>query len=599
MGTKRNKVIASLLAATLVLSPMTSYVGFAADAPAAPAVVTKSQGQLLFEQLLDRLDGPTNSERVINTAKLFSFVSWMSTDPIKNQIIDKLEAKVDGNPNLNFYGIDRATTTSLYTKLMTGRTVVQNAMASGSYAENKENLKAFGLEMYGVTPATYKAHFAAQKKDGVQIRDPFFEAAASALANENLLVGKIIDTNGVQTYSLDVSAAFEDDLKQRLQGLMKEADSDPNLRAKQVEFQKKLVDATFDMYRVIKESILEVALKPEYAPEIQKIVEVAMSAGIMQRPTVEFADKTNPVLVIPNFSVSAQVGSTFNYLAYVSATDNMDTTVNSKITWTGTVDTSRVGTYPIVYRVIDRSGNVTVSAPVVVTVYLPTGSDPTPTPTPTPTPPAPGPVNLPNEAPALGGNTGTGTGTGAGTGTGTGAAAGTGTGAGTPAVDLGDEEAAKSGNIVDQSAIALAKLKALGIIPTDAAKLAKFLTTQMSAADFATSMSKLFGFKIANAKDPVATLKSEGLLNGVTLAKTGKITRDQMSVIITNMYNKYSKSTKVNKEIKFTAKPVTQVQFKKDLHTALQKLYSKDKIQGEANVTGKDFIIIFFTFFLK
>lgn len=63
-----------------------------------------------------------------------------------------------------------------------------------------------------------------------------------------------------------------------------------------------------------------------------------------------------------------KIGDTFNPLAGITATDKEDGDLTSKITVSGTVDTSKVGTYNIVYTVADSKGlttNVAASIKVV------------------------------------------------------------------------------------------------------------------------------------------------------------------------------------------------------------------------------------------
>ena len=59
-------------------------------------------------------------------------------------------------------------------------------------------------------------------------------------------------------------------------------------------------------------------------------------------------------------------GDAFNYLAGVTATDKEDGNLTNKITYTGTVDSSKIGTYTVTYSVTDSKGaktskNITVS----------------------------------------------------------------------------------------------------------------------------------------------------------------------------------------------------------------------------------------------
>lgn len=65
-------------------------------------------------------------------------------------------------------------------------------------------------------------------------------------------------------------------------------------------------------------------------------------------------------------NITLRVGDKFNPLKNVTSTDKEDRKI-SNIKVTGTVDTSKVGTYPLLYSVTDRDGNV-ISAHRTVTV---------------------------------------------------------------------------------------------------------------------------------------------------------------------------------------------------------------------------------------
>jgi uncharacterized repeat protein (TIGR02543 family) len=85
------------------------------------------------------------------------------------------------------------------------------------------------------------------------------------------------------------------------------------------------------------------------------------------------ADSQAPVLTLPNGGkdLTIKVGSTFDALAGVSATDDVDgdLDVTTTVTVVGTVDVSTVGDYKLIYEVADSSGNkVTVSRIVKVRV---------------------------------------------------------------------------------------------------------------------------------------------------------------------------------------------------------------------------------------
>ena len=77
----------------------------------------------------------------------------------------------------------------------------------------------------------------------------------------------------------------------------------------------------------------------------QNIYGVAAKPGENNVPVIKGADE-----------VSVSMGSTFNALEGVTAKDREDGDLTSKITVTGTVDTSKVGKYTLVYSVKDSAG---------------------------------------------------------------------------------------------------------------------------------------------------------------------------------------------------------------------------------------------------
>jgi hypothetical protein len=83
-------------------------------------------------------------------------------------------------------------------------------------------------------------------------------------------------------------------------------------------------------------------------------------------------DEVKPVISVPAAEVTISVGDTFDPKLNVTATDDVDGDLTSKIVITGTVDTTKPGVYEITYSVKDAAGNegtrtvkVTVEAPAV------------------------------------------------------------------------------------------------------------------------------------------------------------------------------------------------------------------------------------------
>lgn len=76
------------------------------------------------------------------------------------------------------------------------------------------------------------------------------------------------------------------------------------------------------------------------------------------------ADTTAPVITTPGSS-QILVGSTFNPMTGVSASDNVDGDLTASVKHTGTVDTTTVGQYTLVYSVTDAAGNTGTATRVV------------------------------------------------------------------------------------------------------------------------------------------------------------------------------------------------------------------------------------------
>jgi hypothetical protein len=67
-------------------------------------------------------------------------------------------------------------------------------------------------------------------------------------------------------------------------------------------------------------------------------------------------DRTAPVITVPA-AATVEHGSTFDPMTGVVATDNADGSITPQVRVNGSVDTSRVGTYTLVYAVADTNGN--------------------------------------------------------------------------------------------------------------------------------------------------------------------------------------------------------------------------------------------------
>ena len=98
---------------------------------------------------------------------------------------------------------------------------------------------------------------------------------------------------------------------------------------------------------------------------------------IVDDVTLEKADAVKPELTVPaNGDVA--FGSTFDALAGVSATDNVDGNITASIEVSGNVDTSVLGEYELTYAVTDAAGNTTTKTLTVTVVEAPFATTGTP-----------------------------------------------------------------------------------------------------------------------------------------------------------------------------------------------------------------------------
>ena len=74
---------------------------------------------------------------------------------------------------------------------------------------------------------------------------------------------------------------------------------------------------------------------------------------------IEYKDEIAPVITLNgNDTIYIYVGNNYNEPGF-TASDNCDGDITDKVTVSGSVDTSNVGTYKITYTVVDRSNNTT------------------------------------------------------------------------------------------------------------------------------------------------------------------------------------------------------------------------------------------------
>ena len=85
----------------------------------------------------------------------------------------------------------------------------------------------------------------------------------------------------------------------------------------------------------------------------------------VDKVTLTKADVAAPEITVPTTN-DITVGDSFDALAGVTATDAVDGDVTAGITVTGTVDTTTVGSYPLVYSVTDAAGNTATAERTIV-----------------------------------------------------------------------------------------------------------------------------------------------------------------------------------------------------------------------------------------
>ncbi len=78
---------------------------------------------------------------------------------------------------------------------------------------------------------------------------------------------------------------------------------------------------------------------------------------------ITLLDTTAPVIVAED--VTIKVNDDINLMEGISATDDVDGDLTDKVTVTGTVDTTKEGTYTVTYKVADAAGNEAVAERVV------------------------------------------------------------------------------------------------------------------------------------------------------------------------------------------------------------------------------------------
>ncbi|MFA6683374.1 MAG: immunoglobulin-like domain-containing protein, partial [Acholeplasmataceae bacterium] len=91
-------------------------------------------------------------------------------------------------------------------------------------------------------------------------------------------------------------------------------------------------------------------------------------AGLLLFGCDESGDNIRPVITVPSATRQIYVGDEFDPLEDVTAVDNVDGDIKSKLEIVGEVDTTKPGVYVLTYKVKDKAGNRALEKTVTVTV---------------------------------------------------------------------------------------------------------------------------------------------------------------------------------------------------------------------------------------
>ena len=91
-------------------------------------------------------------------------------------------------------------------------------------------------------------------------------------------------------------------------------------------------------------------------------------AGLLLFGCDESGDNIRPVITVPSATRQIYVGDEFDPLDDVTAVDNVDGDIKSKLEIVGEVDTTKPGVYVLTYKVKDKAGNRALEKTVTVTV---------------------------------------------------------------------------------------------------------------------------------------------------------------------------------------------------------------------------------------
>ena len=97
--------------------------------------------------------------------------------------------------------------------------------------------------------------------------------------------------------------------------------------------------------------------------EVTVVAEDAEGNVAEKAMKITLLDTVAPVIVVEDITI--KVNDDINLMEGISATDNVDGDLTGKVAVTGTVDTTKEGTYKVTYKVADAAGNEAVAERVV------------------------------------------------------------------------------------------------------------------------------------------------------------------------------------------------------------------------------------------
>lgn len=117
---------------------------------------------------------------------------------------------------------------------------------------------------------------------------------------------------------------------------------------------------------------VEIELHEDYV--LYKVKDSALNLTTKKRK-INYKDLEKPTITLKgNDTMTIFVGSTYNEPGY-TVSDNCDESISSKVEITNNINTNKVGTYKIVYTVVDASGNIGTTERTVNVIKRPVGKN--------------------------------------------------------------------------------------------------------------------------------------------------------------------------------------------------------------------------------